>query len=136
MSDERKDAFLIAFVLLALCVEILVLLHQMRVLRLPFVNFSDDSSGIILGSVLQKKKELKRRGQRSLSWYPLAHGDSIERFDTVMTGPDSWARLFIQGEGEIELEANSLIRFANESSLLKSSVVNLELRQGSVRVKA
>lgn len=134
--ERRKDLWLIAAVGLTLCLEVLWLLHQTRVLRIPGLSRTRSGSSRAIGQVLERTKDLKNRRPRSLTWYPAAPGDAIHLQDTLLTGPFSTARIQVEGAGEILLEPNTLLRFSGDQTGWRSAPLALELAQGRARVRS
>src|SRR4051812_2280409 len=114
--ENWRDSGLILIALLFLVAQILYLLHQMRFLTLPLPWERGGSTGIPIGRVIDKQSMLRNRGQSSLTWFPMGKGDTIHLHDTLLTGSSSWAHLEIQGEGEIDLDSDTLLKFSEESS--------------------
>lgn len=134
--DSIRDWLLVVAATLCLAVEILYLLHQMKIIMLPLPWEKGGARGVPIGKVLDKRMMLRSRGQKSLTWFPMGQGEAIYLHDTLLTGSSSWAKLEISGEGEIDLEADTLLKFSQEPSLRAESILNLELGQGIVRVKS
>jgi hypothetical protein len=133
-TKSQKDLFLFLGAGILLCVELVLLLSQMRIGPFRFLLGREKDAHGIIGQVVEKSKELKDRSSSSLTWYPLAKGDSIRAADTVMTGPGASARLKILGEGELILGADTLINFAVDRSNPKRSILQLELDAGEIRL--
>src|SRR5262245_8212144 len=92
-KDFIKDAILLTIAGSALILEIVLLLHQMKVIRVPVFKMSRIEDGTAIGEVVEKKNNLRNRAQTSLTWYPLAQGDKVFLNDTLLTGTDSTARI-------------------------------------------
>lgn len=135
-GEGRRESLLIGATGIFLCIETLVLLHQMRIFRLPLTDKQEREAIGMVGEVIEKKNSLKDRGLSSLTWYPLAKGDGVRLNDSLMTGPRSSARIRMLSEGEIELGPDTLISLSIERSFQKGRVVNLEINQGTVRIKS
>lgn len=136
-EESRKETWLLFAASLALCIEILVLLYQLRLISIPGTRSQAASEERPIGSLTLKERSVTSRASDSLSWYPLAGGDVIHLNDTVMTGSNARARIELKGSGELSLEADTLIRFSDERKWTGASgVVNLEVNQGTVRLKS
>jgi len=136
MKDRRSDGLLILFVLVALCVETAVLLHQLRLIELPISLDRTPLSEAPVGEIIEKNNVLKNRTLRSLSWYPMATGDRVGRNDTLMTGPESSAKVRLENGGLIEIESDTLISFGVERTLNGSAPLTLLVDQGALKVQS
>ena len=140
MTDSLKDTILLTLASLALCVEVLVLLHLLRIIHLPAIRWGEfGGDGIEIGYVSSHSNSVRSRPATSLSWYPTVKGDRVRMDDTVVTGSDSWAQITMTGDvhGDLHLGSDTLIRFSeSRSSDSHSPVLNLEIGEGSIQVKS
>lgn len=132
--DNWRDRFLIGIALVLLVCEVLYLLHWLRIIQLPLPWEEKASLWRKIGVVAEKRNVLKNRGDGSLSWFPMGTGEEVHLNDTLLTGPDSTARLEIVSQGEILLESNTLLKFS-EGPKTQDGRLNLELVQGLLRVR-
>ncbi|MCB0405586.1 MAG: hypothetical protein KDD51_12450, partial [Bdellovibrionales bacterium] len=135
-SIRIKDAPLILLVSLALCGESVLLLHQMRVLDLPWTLGRPGSKGEVVGTVLTKTNDVRSRAEGSLTWYPTGDGDVLRIEDTLLTGPEGSVRVRIEPEGEVFLGPNSMMRFSQTRQAGDLPVLSLDVRRGAARVAA
>ncbi len=136
-EENRKETWLLLVAFVALCIEVLALLYQLRLVSLPGLRSGNDSQERAIGAVTFREKNVTSRAPSSLSWYPLAGGDKVHLNDSVMTGSGARVRIELEGATELVLEGDTLIRFSDERKWNGgSSVVNLEVNQGIVRVKS
>ncbi len=136
-QESRKETWLLFAATLALCIEILALLYQLRLISLPGTRRASVSDERRIGSLTLRERSVTSRAPNSLSWYPLAGGDAIHLNDTVMTGSGAKARIELGTSGEISLEPDTLIRFSDERRWTEGlTVVNLEVNQGTLRLKS
>jgi len=133
-DSNWRDRVLIGIALVCLALEILYLLHWLRIIQLPLPWEQKEKLWRKIGVVSEKRNNLKNRADGSLSWFPMAVGEEVHLNDTILTGPESTARLEITDQGEILLESNTLLRFS-EGPKTQSGRLNLELVQGLLRVK-
>lgn len=134
--ENWRDFFLLSLAVILLGLEVVYLLHQIKVIQLPLPWEVKANIWKDIGHVVEKRNVLKSRGEASLTWYPLGNNDVIHLRDSLLTGPDSTARLELQGKGEILLESNTLVRFGENNHATNNQLLNLELGQGVVRVRA
>lgn len=131
---SRRDSYLFLICFILLCVEVVLLLQQLRVIPFEMPWELGRKAQNTIGEVIHKKQILKERSADSLSWYPLAAGDKIEADSLVMTGEGSTARIKIEGEGEIQLGPSTFLSFGVDRSNPKKSVLELEVDQGAIRL--
>jgi hypothetical protein len=136
-EESRRDSWLLLAAGVLLCIETLLLLYQLRLIQIPGTRAGSSSQERRIGEVTLKEKTVTTRAPSSLSWYPLAGGDSIHLNDTVMTGSGAKARIALDGASELLLESDTLIRFSETGKTGGSgAVVSLEVNQGTLRVKS
>lgn len=136
-EENRREVWLLVAAGLALCIEILALLYQLRLVSLPGLRPAGSSPERVIGSVTLREKNVTSRAPSSLSWYPVAAGDKVHRNETVMTGSGARLKIELEGATELLLEGDTLIRFSDERKWTgAASVVDLEVNQGVVRVKS
>jgi hypothetical protein len=138
MTKSRNDWFLTLIALLALGAELSLLLHQLRLCRLPFSlpwDLDQDERQVI-GEISEKKHSVKSRGPQTLSWYPVTVGDKIHWNDMLLVGPEAWVRVKVTGEAELDLEADTLVRFSHPTQTPRNTALELELEQGILHVQA
>jgi len=135
-AEQWRDAVLISLAVLCLLTEVVYLLHLLKIIRLPLPWERSTAQWRDIGKVAEKRNQLKSRGDASLTWFPLGQGERVHLHDSVLTGPDSSARLEIEGQGEILLESNTLVRFAETAKDQAEGRLSLDLAQGLVRVRS
>lgn len=132
---KGRDGWLFLIGLTALCVEATYLAQQMRWIETP-TFFRMQQSGLRhIGTVVETKQNVKNRSTSSLSWYPVSTGDALHLNDTLMTMKDSWAKVKLEGEGEIWIEPNSLISLSERKDEKSQPTIVLQVNQGAVKVK-
>lgn len=130
-----KDRAWIGIAAIALCVEVVFLLHYLRVF--PTSDTMSFSRGPLMGAVVYKQRSVLARGKTSLTWVPVANRDSLFLGDTVMTGPNSLVRIKLgagAGGGELELGPSALVRL-DVVSEQQTQVLRLVVNQGRVKVQ-
>jgi len=135
-AEQWRDAVLISLAVLFLLAEVVYLLHLLKIIRLPLPWERSTAQWRDIGKVAEKRNQLKSRGEASLTWFPLGQGEAVHLHDSVLTGPDSSARLEIVGQGEILLESNTLVRFSETARDQAEGRLRLDLTQGLVRVRS
>lgn len=135
-NKSRSDAILIGVALCLLCLEVLWLLHQLRMIPIPLFDKVIVSAGREIGQVISKDRSVQARPQDSLTWYPVVPGDRVRLHDTVMTGTNSHAVVKLYDGGEVLLDEGTLVRFSLRGVLGSSQVIDLTVNQGMVRVKS
>jgi hypothetical protein len=132
---KHSDAVLLFLAGLALFLELALLFHQLRFIQLPFLGTSGKNGVNGVGEVLRKSRSVQSRTPGSLTWYPLAEGDSIELNETVMTGASSEVAIVLKEGGELVLEPYTLLKF-NREFQLGGRRLALEVGQGAVKVRS
>src|SRR6185437_12775583 len=135
LLERRNERWLFGAAAALLCVEVVFLFAQLHLIVLPWRWLRPADARLSVGRVISKKNRLQERAASSLTWYPVAHNDPIQLNDTLMTGPDSSAHLWMQGDGEIELGPETLIHFSETRQHLVDSSLRLEMQEGEATVK-
>jgi hypothetical protein len=134
-STKNYDAVLLFCAVLALGAELSLLLHQLRLIQIPFLSDRVKQSASGIGELLQKSRSVQSRSPGSLSWYPLVEGDAILRDETVMTGSGASAVIRMKEGTELVLEPYTLLRFSRDFDVGRGQLA-LEVNQGVIKLKS
>lgn len=132
---KNHDAALLLLAGLALFAEVGWLLHQLRLIQIPFLLSQQGNSSPAIGKVVEKTYSVLNRGPGSLTWYPVVEGDSLHDNDTLMTGVSATARVQIQDDAELVMEPFSLLRIGRSTQAEEESL-QLEAYQGVVKIRS
>jgi hypothetical protein len=134
MTETRKDAVFITTILFALCVEAALLMAELRIVALPLPWIEKEETRPPVAKVIELQNQLSSRHPESFSWYPVVRGNAIVRDDSVMTGPDSWAKIELKDGGELEMQPETLVRFSRDSETDESRLA-IFVDQGILHAK-
>lgn len=132
MKRLRNIDAISLIVFCALIGEVALLLFQMDQIRW---SSGGASSSLRVGTVTQKEESLKRRGQRQLSWHSIEVGAPVFLSDSLLTGSNGRAVVWLDDKTNIELGAETLLKISR--NLLRQDGQEtwvIQLQQGSTHV--
>ncbi len=117
-----------------LALEIAALFYGTDSLQPSLFKKVGPSSKPELARVTEIIKEVKARASGKLAWYPLSKGQPIRKGDTLITGPQSLARVQIKDGGEIEIGPETLLVFSEDIPVRSGELFTVAVEQGAVSV--
>jgi len=110
-------------------------------IRKYIFGMTEDNGQTVVGQVHAKSGNLRRQLSGQMEFEPLPSDANLYNMDTVVTGPDSDAKLKFENDGSVELGENTMVRLAFQPSLAvgnisRKSDSRLDVVSGKVTGKA
>ena len=122
-SLEKLDRKLLIVALLGAMLAGSALLRDDLLVRF----FKKSGSGEVIGRVIAKKNDVRRRLNQSLTWYEAFNNEAVEEQDSLFTGSESELTIQLLGDQMLTIEASSLVVMHT-----KNDQILLDLQLGAV----
>jgi len=108
MNIHKRDSRIIAFLLIALVLQIVALLRHLNLLPWT-IDPADPSEQQWAGKIISVQKDLQRRAQNSLIWEGSREDEKLYFYDSLLTLKESEAIIELQNKTRITIGENTLI---------------------------
>lgn len=110
-SSDRTDRALVALSLISLLFCAVVLTSE-TIFQFLLGHTSGNSNAPVIGEISFAKNDIRHRSEESLSWEKAKQEQRIRTGDSVFTGEKSQSQVILKDGGRVDLDQNSLVKFA------------------------
>ncbi|MEK6556287.1 MAG: hypothetical protein AABZ31_13655, partial [Bdellovibrionota bacterium] len=104
------DRYLVSGALTLLIFQIAWLLSSLGLIdSLHFKTEGASNNKQIIGHMIQKRENVKRKGADSIIWEDSNPNDTLYRYDSVLTLDNSTAQLNLEGDVKLQIHENTLV---------------------------
>ncbi len=127
------DRYLISGAILLLFFEVAWFLNDFKIIHIPAFDRSEfAATKPAVGKIAEIKKGVRRRAHDSIVWEDSSEKDVLYNFDSVLTLPQSSAKVALANDTKIVMSENTLILIENNQDM-GNSKVRLRFAKGDVR---
>ncbi|GIL16846.1 MAG: hypothetical protein BroJett040_05970 [Oligoflexia bacterium] len=132
----KLDRFLLLFSFFALGLQVIILLSDLGVVQISFVNSSiDRKQSVSVGQVIQIHNELRQKSSSEINWEDVSRGQDIYLYDSLLTLSKSTAQLKLKNGSDISLSEKTLVFIEPFDQDKQSQKLKLKFQEGSVVAK-